>query len=178
MVVLTGRSGSGKSTLEKMAVKAGFKKVVSVTTRPPREGEVDGVDYHFINCKTFLELNIANKLAGYVEYNGNFYGVLVEDCVNDVIAVVESHGLKQLLAREDLDIKVIYLKSTDEERAMFMLKRGDTFDSMSERILKDRNHFKGVETLATHVVESRTPDDLVYALGIIKTIMEENENAN
>jgi guanylate kinase len=171
LIVITGESGCGKSTLEKMAVEAGIKKVVSTTTRLPRSGEVDGVDYNFIDYSDFFKLNDEGKLAESVLYNGNYYGIRVEDCVDDVIAVVEPNGLKQLLCKKDLNITVIYLKSTDEERAMFMLKRGDTFDAMSERILKDRTHFAGVEELADTVIESKTTKDLTKALEIIKIIM-------
>ena len=58
MLVILGCSGSGKSTLEKYIVeRTHFKKNISYTTRPMREGEIDGVDYYFVNEETFNKLN-------------------------------------------------------------------------------------------------------------------------
>jgi guanylate kinase len=129
------------------------------------------VDYHFIDYLEFLKLHEAKKLAEYVEYNGNYYGIKIEDCRDDTIVTVEPRGLKQLLTNKDLDITVIYLYAPDENRAMNMLKRGDPFDNVASRILKDREHFRGVNILADHIIESITIVDLHKALLLIKNIM-------
>ena len=58
MIVIVGESASGKSTVEKILnEKYGMRKVVSYTTRPPRDTEVNGVDYNFISMNDFLDLD-------------------------------------------------------------------------------------------------------------------------
>ena len=81
LVVLSGPSGSGKGTVldEVFARSDSFAYSVSATTRAPRPGEKDGVDYHFITHEKFREL-IANDLVlEYTEYCGNYYGTLREE---------------------------------------------------------------------------------------------------
>lgn len=87
MIVLVGESASGKSSIEKNLVEYhGFNKVVSYTTREPRQGEVDGVDYHFIDDATFYELECAGFFAETAMYNGWHYGTAKNDCTDDKVA--------------------------------------------------------------------------------------------
>lgn len=167
MIVIVGESGSGKSTIEKMLQSKGKKKIISITTRQPRAGEVDGVDYHFTDYVTFLDLRDDGKLAEYTHYNGNYYGILKEECVDDSIAVVELNGLKQLLANKELNIVSFYLQSSEEARAMFMLERGDSFDNVMGRILRDREHFIGVDSVTTYTVTSEKTEDLETIVNFI-----------
>jgi guanylate kinase len=76
LTVLSGPSGVGKGTLS-AEVRRRHPEVwlsVSMTTRPPRPGEVDGVQYHFVDRSTFAELAAAGELLEHAEYAGNFYG--------------------------------------------------------------------------------------------------------
>ena len=75
-VVLFGKQGSGKTTIADILVsKHGFKKIVTYTTRPIRNGEVDGVDYHFISKDKFLELVEAKFFLEFREYETLVNGV-------------------------------------------------------------------------------------------------------
>jgi len=76
LIVLSGPSGTGKGTVVRALLDKRADTVLSVsaTTRAPREGEIDGVHYHFIDQKTFLRLIEENAFLEYAEYNGNFYG--------------------------------------------------------------------------------------------------------
>lgn len=76
LLVVCAPSGTGKSTLVKRLC-AEFPNLsfsVSATTRPPRHGETDGVDYHFLDRDTFLAWRADGKLAEWAEVHGNFYG--------------------------------------------------------------------------------------------------------
>lgn len=76
LTVLTGPSGVGKGTVV-AAVRERHPKVwasISVTTRPPRPHEVDGVDYHFVDTAQFVRMVQADELLEYAEYAGNWYG--------------------------------------------------------------------------------------------------------
>lgn len=102
LVTLCGPSCSGKSTLEKMLVNHGFGQVISSTTRTPRAGEVDGVNYHFIDRATFDRMKAAGEFAETVEYSGGCYGATVaefEAIFNrgaPAVFVCEPHGRNQI----------------------------------------------------------------------------------
>ena len=82
MIVLVGESASGKSSIEKNLVdNYGYKKIVSYTTRQPRQGEVDGIDYHYISENQFIKLQNEGYFAEVGEYNGWHYGTAKNDCI-------------------------------------------------------------------------------------------------
>lgn len=75
-LVLCAPSGAGKTTLSRrlLADNPSFAFSVSCTTRPPRPGEVDGKDYHFLTAETFLRLRDEAFFAEWAEVHGNYYG--------------------------------------------------------------------------------------------------------
>lgn len=76
LITITGPSLSGKSTLGDMLRESGFAvKATTTTTRPPREGEVNGEHYHFISKADFKEKINNNEMIEFVEFDGNFYGL-------------------------------------------------------------------------------------------------------
>ncbi len=103
-LVVSGPSGAGKTTicreLQKALPRLHFS--VSCTTRLAREGEVDGVDYHFMSRDTFQERVAANDFLEYAEVHGNFYGTLkseVECYVadgQDVLLDIDVQGARQV----------------------------------------------------------------------------------
>lgn len=75
MIVISGPAGSGKGTVNRHLLATGdFVYSVSATTREPRDGEIDGVNYHFITREEFLARIDAGDMLEYTEYCGNFYG--------------------------------------------------------------------------------------------------------
>lgn len=100
IIVLLGASGAGKSMIEnELAGHHGFEKIISYTTRSPRDGEVNGKDYYFTNNDTFNEMLKDDLFAEYDEYSqGRLYGTLKIDYINDVdrVAVLTPNGLRQL----------------------------------------------------------------------------------
>lgn len=76
LIVLSGPSGVGKGTVLKKYLETATNGMVSVsaTTRSPRPGEQDGIDYHFIDRDTFKQWVENGEMLEYTEYNGNFYG--------------------------------------------------------------------------------------------------------
>ena len=70
IIVLIGASGSGKSSIEKiLADNYGYEKITSYTTRSPRNGETNGVDYNFIDNKTFADMMSIRKIDYMVHSN-------------------------------------------------------------------------------------------------------------
>lgn len=104
VLILSGPSGSGKSTLYKRAFArtGGFEFSVSCTTRAPRAGEQDGIDYHFTSREHFEELLQDDAFAEYAEVHGNFYGTLKSELTGrldrgiDVLLDIDVQGAMQL----------------------------------------------------------------------------------
>ena len=68
IVILCGKSSSGKDLIRNKLVKNGYKRIVTNTTRPPREGEKDGVAYNFMTDEQFLELVKNGDMIEYQKY--------------------------------------------------------------------------------------------------------------
>ncbi|MFA0816658.1 MAG: guanylate kinase [Anaerofustis sp.] len=104
LFVISGPSGSGKSTICKQIVKLDdqIRLSVSATTRKPREGEIDGVSYHFLSREEFNENVEQGAFYEYAHVYENSYGTLkkpVEQMRNDgfdVILEIEMQGAKQM----------------------------------------------------------------------------------
>lgn len=101
IVTITGPSASGKTVLSRLLGEE-FATLVSTTTRAPREGEIEGKDYHFVSKEQFLKDLDDGKFMENVEYNGVLYGVS-EACAQRAFAqgkpavlVAEPHGVEQI----------------------------------------------------------------------------------
>lgn len=103
LIVVSGPSGSGKGTILGEILKSpDYVYSVSATTRPPRQGEIDGRHYFFMQKAEFEERILQNGFIEYAEYNGNYYGTPV-DFVNanlkngkNVILEIEVQGAMQI----------------------------------------------------------------------------------
>ena len=106
ILILSGPSGSGKSSIYKATIGdlGGIEFSVSCTTRLPRPGETDGVDYHFITRERFDELVAEHAFAEHAEVHGNCYGTLKSELLGrirrgiDVLLDIDVQGAAQLRA--------------------------------------------------------------------------------
>lgn len=142
-----GPSGSGKSTYVKYAIKKlGYGEIISTTSRTPREGEIDGKDYHFVSREQFESLEMIQR----DEYAGNYYGTARKDLNHAfkdgpyafmVITYESSQFFKQLFKDMNLGIEVItiFINTPIEELEKRMINRGDDLDKIKERIANIRN---------------------------------------
>jgi len=134
IIVLIGEAGSGKDTLMQGVLKENpnLHEVISYTTRSPREGEIDGVNYHFIDGEKFGDKVLNGEMIEAACFNGWFYGTgyasLRSDCVN--IGVFNPEGVENLLAAKDVDIKVFYVRASDKERLLRQLYREENPDCL------------------------------------------------
>lgn len=102
IVTITGPSCAGKSTLEKALKERGFSAVISTTTRPMREGEVNGQSYYFIDKSEFKRLEALGAFVESVQFNGNYYGVTAKEIERvaatgkPIVVIVEPNGLMQI----------------------------------------------------------------------------------
>ena len=108
VIVISGPSGSGKSTVIKALCKADetVRLSVSATTRKPRPGEVDGVNYHFLSKSEFEARIQQDSFLEWAEYGGNFYGTLKSEITTtreagkDAILEIEVKGALQIQAQD------------------------------------------------------------------------------
>lgn len=103
LVVISGPSGAGKGTIySKVIVATGMKRSVSVTTRKPREGEVEGVDYYFRTEEQYQQMIAAGEFLETAAVYKNYYGTpkapVFENLDNgfDVLFEVDIHGAKSI----------------------------------------------------------------------------------
>ena len=115
LVVISAPSGAGKTTLcnQLLAARPGMTRVITCTTRPPREGEQDGVDYYFLNADSFLKRVQAGNFLEHATVYGNSYGTLKSEVLgklrqgNDVLLNVDVQGAATIRDRalEDPELK-------------------------------------------------------------------------
>lgn len=105
LIVLSGPSGVGKGTVRKAIFDNGsndFHYSISMTTRPKRDGEIEGVDYYFRTKEEFEAMINAGEMLEYAQYVGNYYGTpmsYVNQTLNegkDVFLEIEVQGAKQV----------------------------------------------------------------------------------
>lgn len=135
LYAVSGVSGSGKTTTMREVMT---NEVLSFTTRMPRKGEVDGVDYIFSTLDEINHLDSIGRLIERVEYSGNHYGITKDELesklrVGDAFVVVDYHGYQQLRKLYD-KVVGIYIKIDKEDAIRRMLQRGDTKESIKTRI--------------------------------------------
>lgn len=155
MLVLVGESASGKSSIEKYLVdNCGYNKIVSYTTRQPREGEVDGIDYHFIDKSQFRRLKEQEFFAETAVYNDWYYGVAKKDCIDSKVAVLTPHGLRQISKIKDINIISFYINVPRRDRLIKILQRGDSIEESYRRNLSDVGMFDGIQDEVDYVINN------------------------
>lgn len=146
MFVLSSPSGAGKSTLARslLASDDNLSMSVSVTTRPPRDGEVEGVDYHFMSQEDFGILLNRDAFIEHAKVFDNYYGTPSEpveealDAGRDVLFDIDWQGAQQLseAGGEDL-VKVFILPPSKQELETRLKKRAsDTAEVVAGRMAK------------------------------------------
>ncbi|ASS91610.1 MAG: guanylate kinase [Bacillaceae bacterium] len=146
LIVLSGPSGVGKGTVRKalFAQKdVNFQYSISVTTRTPREGEKDGVDYFFKTREQFEQMIKENKLLEWAEYVGNYYGTPVEYVEKtlaegkDVFLEIEVQGALQVKKAFPDGLFIFLLPPSLEELKNRIVTRGtESADLINNRMKK------------------------------------------
>jgi guanylate kinase len=133
LIVLSGPSGVGKGTVRQAVFSrpdARFEYSISATTRKPRKGEVNGIDYFFKSKEEFEQLIAEDKLLEYAHYVGNYYGTPI-DYVNetlnagkDVFLEIEVQGAKQVREKIPEGIFIFLMPPSLDELESRIVGRG------------------------------------------------------
>ncbi|MBT8408258.1 MAG: guanylate kinase [Alphaproteobacteria bacterium] len=147
LIILSSPSGAGKSTLARRLRDwdTSIRFSVSATTRPPRDGEVDGQDYHFMDEGAFKSMVAEGQMLEHAHVFGNFYGspqAPVQDAVDggtDVLFDIDWQGAQQIKesALRDHVLSIFLLPPSIEELRRRLISRGqDTDETIQRRMQK------------------------------------------
>ncbi len=174
ILVLIGASASGKSTVEKILhSRYGFKKIISYTTRKPRNGEVNGKDYYFIDNDTFDDMLKQGLFAEYDEYSQERkYGTLKSDYIDmgeDKVVVLTPNGLRQLqksVENNDNIFSVLVEANLGTRMKRYINRCGvnkfnfDDKNEISARVERDYGMFLGLEKQVNFVIINNEGNDI------------------
>ena len=143
LIVLSGFSGVGKNTIitQVLAQRPEIYYSVSFTTRAPREGEVDGVNYNFVTREDFQRRIDRGEFLEYAEYNGNFYGTSLAvirqklDQGTDVLLEIEVQGAAKVLEKMPEAVSLFIVPPSFEELSRRLHARGtDSEETIQKRL--------------------------------------------
>ena len=152
LIVLSGPSGSGKGTVRAQVMQRGdFAFSVSATTRAPREGERDGVDYYYITREQFEERIANGDMLEYTEYNGNYYGTPLKEALEviesgrNLILEIEVEGAMNVKRQYPDAVLILLLPPTFAEQEKRLRGRAtETEEVIRGRLERTREEMKFV----------------------------------
>lgn len=144
-IILVGHGGGGKDFLRKKFEARGFEYQVSYTTRPPREGEINGKDYYFIAKEEADKMTQNDEWYESVEFNGWLYGTTkkqfhAEGCP---IFIMTPSGLQHIKPEDRETSFIIFVNPPSEIIDERLKKRNMPGDSAGRRRLADIEQFTG-----------------------------------
>ena len=146
ILVLMGKTASGKDSIAKELYRNyQLRKILTYTTRPPRQGELDGVDYHFISNSEFQK---GIKYDAFVEWKSYrtvegewFYGTARKDILKDGVLILTPQGVKDLYQNSNQIIRTVYIKASEDVIMQRLVARRDNPVEAKRRLEHDNLDF-------------------------------------
>lgn len=176
LLVISGPSGTGKGTVCKRLLEKNKDIFLSVsaTTRKPREGEIDGVSYHFYDEDKFRNLIAKNQFIEWAAFCDNYYGTpkapVVENIENgrDVMLEIEIEGAMKVRAKHPEGVYIFLFPPSIEVLEERLKGRGtETDEVIAKRLARAKEEFKMCTKYNYYVVN----DDLEKAVEEIEAII-------
>lgn len=188
LFIISAPSGAGKTTLCKAVLQAmpDFVYSVSYTTRAPRLGEREGIDYHFIGVSRFQEAIRQNRWAEWAEVHGAFYGTsadLIEEALargKDVLLDIDVQGARSISARYPEHSITIFIQppSMDELRKRLESRKTDSPEAIERRIRNAEREMAQIH-LYRHVIVNddleKARDDLIRLIRSYRAVEPASE---
>ena len=177
LIVLSGPSGVGKSTViaELFGQRENIYSSVSYTTRQPRVGEQDGVNYNFVVREEFERMIAADELLEYAEYVNNYYGTslkAIQDKLNagvDVLLDIEVQGAAKVRARCPDALFIFIIPPSFEELSRRLHRRNtDSEDVIAGRLEKAKIEFKEIPSYDYLVINDKVSGAVAEIEAILK----------
>lgn len=177
LFVLSGPSGVGKGTVLEglMEDYNDINYSISVTTRTPREGEINGDDYFFVSRKKFEEMKEKNQFLETAKVHGNYYGTprhYVEECLSkgeDIILEIDIQGAKQIKREFDDAVYIFLLPPNYEELKTRLEKRdSETAESLKRRLKNASEEISEVENYDYSIVNDKVEETVEEVKRVIK----------
>lgn len=147
--LFVGRTASGKSSLARYMCEAlGLRQVKSLTTRPPRDGEITGSeDHYFVSEEEFDKISSEKDFAAYTKINGYRYATTVKELLNSDIYVIDPDGVRYLKEHCGDEVKFIeiYFSSPFELAKDRFIKRGGSEQEFYSRYNSEDEQFTKYE---------------------------------
>ena len=152
LLALFGESSVGKDSIQHWLVSKlnNTHGMVSYTSRPPRDYEVDGREYHFVSQEEFEKLIIAKKMLEHTCFNNWYYGTYIDELQPKKInvGVFNPQGIRGLLTHSDtIDILPVWIQTHDKDRLLRSLQRENNpnCEEICRRFLADKKDFSNID---------------------------------
>jgi guanylate kinase len=167
-MIITGPSGSGKDYLRKYVFERGLRYQPKFTTRPKRNGEIDGMDYQFLDYNLYVELQKKGEIKthqSFVINNVNwYYGITNKNWTENQLFIMTPHEISQLKDVELKECFVVYLKIDDLTRKTRIMERNDSNDSVLRRIEADNEDFENFKKYDLCITDSEFDPEWIFDL--------------
>ena len=173
IIALIGKAGAGKDTIVNRILTANqcaWHEIVSCTTRPPREGEVNGVNYFYLTGEQFADKMLNNEMLEATMFNNWFYGTSYDSLQSDTIniGVFNPAGIRSLRKFDNIDLIVYKIVCSDKTRMLRQLNREEhpDVDEIVRRYKTDKEDFSNLNFYYTEI-ENEDEEDMELAVEAI-----------
>lgn len=153
MIILVGASASGKTEIAKILIeKYDYSKCITTTTREKREGEINGLSYHFVTKEQFKDLLNKNAFVENATYQNEYYGTQKKDLGKEGVIILEPTGANSLHEHLKDEAFIVLIQSSKKLRKKRMINRGDCKHKIKERLKKDDKIFSKKNLLSLNLL--------------------------
>ncbi|RDU55853.1 guanylate kinase [Helicobacter sp. MIT 00-7814] len=187
LLIISGPSGCGKSTLTNEILKMpNVYFSISTTTRPKRDGEVDGVHYHFVDKEAFLAQVKEGKFLEWAQVHNNYYGTALEPIMNAldsgklVIFDVDVQGHRDIKQYFGGSAKSVFITTKNKEILKNRLQKRQTDDAQTIefRLMQAFNEMQHLQNFDYLIINDDIKSATQAIVSIATSLLYRNTNQN